>query len=144
MFIRSFSWRSRKCCKRQSVAGFPGSIQPAGFLAANFPTDPADQSLIIDATNALLAAIAALNNLSAANVLTQVDAALDAANTEVIAVPASTASLRSMLKYLFAWRRNKKTQTATTMTLRNNADSADIATSAVSDDATTLTVAKDV
>lgn len=27
--------------------------QPTGFLAATFPTDPADQSLIIDATNAL-------------------------------------------------------------------------------------------
>jgi hypothetical protein len=27
--------------------------QPAGFLAATFPSDPADQSLIIDATNAL-------------------------------------------------------------------------------------------
>ena len=42
--------------------------QPTGFLAASFPTDPADQSLIIDATNALLAAINALNNLSAAQV----------------------------------------------------------------------------
>ena len=29
--------------------------QPAGFLAATFPTDPADQSLIISATNTILA-----------------------------------------------------------------------------------------
>ena len=32
-------------------------VQPTGFLAATFPSDPADQSLIIDATNAIIAAV---------------------------------------------------------------------------------------
>lgn len=31
--------------------------QPAGFLAATFPTDPADQSLVIEATDAILTAV---------------------------------------------------------------------------------------
>lgn len=52
--------------------------QPTGFLAATFPSDPADQSQIIDATNALLAAIAALNNLSSAQAQTAAAAALAA------------------------------------------------------------------
>ncbi len=52
--------------------------QPAGFLAATFPSDPADQSLIIAATDALLAAINALNNLSSAQAQTAAAAALAA------------------------------------------------------------------
>lgn len=62
---------------------------------------------------------------------------------EPSAVPAATASLKDMLHYLFSWRRNRKTQTATTMTLRNDANTGNIATSAVSDDGTTLEIAED-
>jgi hypothetical protein len=107
------------------------------------PNAGAMTSLAQDSTVAKAAAISALNNISTAQVLAQVDAALDAANTEVTTVPAATGSLRNMLKYMFAWRRNKKTQTSTTMTLRNDADSGNIATSAISDDGTTLTMAED-
>lgn len=43
----------------------------------NLPSDPADQSLIIAATNALMSAITALNNLSAAQVRTELSPELD-------------------------------------------------------------------
>jgi hypothetical protein len=47
--------------------------QPSGFLAATFPTDPADQSLVIAATDAIMASVAALSiptaNQNAAAVL---------------------------------------------------------------------------
>lgn len=57
---------------------------------------------------------------------------------ELAAVPAATSSLKDKLNWLFALARNKVTQTATTQTLRNDADSGSIATSTLSDDATTL------
>jgi hypothetical protein len=105
----------------------------------------------IKAVTDLIPNAGAMTNLDAAistratpaQVLTQVNSALDAANTEVTAVPAATASLRDMWKYLFAWRRNKKLQTSSTMKLRNDADTADIASSTVADDGTTLTIGKD-
>lgn len=50
--------------------------QPNGFLAATFPSDPADQSLVMDATTALLSAINALNNLSAGQVRTELSTEL--------------------------------------------------------------------
>jgi len=62
--------------------------QPTGFLAATFPSDPADQSLIIQATDALLAAIAALNNLSQANVRTALGLASANLDTQLAAIQA--------------------------------------------------------
>lgn len=56
---------------------------------------------------------------------------------EVSAVPAATSTLKDKINWLFALARNKITQTATTQTLRNDADSGNVATSAQSDDATT-------
>lgn len=53
-------------------------VQPTGFLAATFPSDPADQSLVIAATDALMTAINALNNLSSAQAQTAAAAALTA------------------------------------------------------------------
>lgn len=54
-------------------------------------------------------------------------------------VPAASASLAAKIGWLFTLGRNKITQTATTTTVRNDADSGSIATSTVSDDATTFT-----
>jgi hypothetical protein len=51
-------------------AGYLDNINNATLAAAVFPTDPADQSLVIAATNALASAISALNNLSQADVRT--------------------------------------------------------------------------
>lgn len=55
------------------------------------------------------------------------------------AVPSLTANLKTAISWLLALARNKVTQTSTTSTLRNDADSATIATSTVSDDGTTFT-----
>jgi hypothetical protein len=57
-------------------------------------------------------------------------------------VPAATTTYQNMFTYAFALGRNKMTQTATTTLLRNDADSATIGTSTVSDDATTFTKGK--
>jgi hypothetical protein len=50
--------------------------QPAGFLAATFPSDPADHSLVIAATDAIVTAIGALNNLSSGQAQSAAAAAL--------------------------------------------------------------------
>lgn len=59
--------------------------------------------------------------------------------TEPSGPPAWPATVEGALGWLVALGRNKMTQTSTTTTLRNDADSATIATSAVSDDGTTYT-----
>lgn len=64
---------------------------------------------------------------------------LIAAQSEPSAVPAANATPLQKIAWLGALARNKITQTATTQTLRNDADSGNIATSAVSDDGTTFT-----
>lgn len=53
----------------------------------NLPTDPADQSLIIAATDAIVAAIGALNNLSQANIRTAVGLASADLDTQLTALP---------------------------------------------------------
>lgn len=52
-------------------------------------------------------------------------------------VPAATSSLKDKINWIFTVLRNKITQTATTQTLRNDGDAADIATSTHSDNGTT-------
>lgn len=68
---------------------------------------------------------------------------LDVLNVDTFAepssVPAATSTLVAKLQWLFAIARNKLTQNATTQTLRNDADSANIATSTIADDGTTMT-----
>ena len=96
---------------------------------------------ILDDTNATLPAqIAALNNLSAAEVNAQV---LDVLNTDTFAelssIPAAATSLSNMIRLLYLLARNKTTQTTSAMTLRNSADSADIGTAPVSDSSGTFT-----
>lgn len=68
-----------------------------------------------------------------------IDEIWDEAMTELSAVPGVTASLRDALRWLFALSRNKLTQTSTATTLRNDADSATIGASTVSDNGTTFT-----
>lgn len=67
------------------------------------------------------------------------DALLDRAIAEPTAVWAWPVTLRKLAQWLGALSRNKVTQTNTTQTLRNDADSATIATSTHSDDGTTHT-----
>ena len=62
---------------------------------------------------------------------------LDVLNVDTFAEPAAcptaTASLQAKISFLAALARNKLTQTATTFTLRNDADSASICASTTSD-----------
>jgi hypothetical protein len=67
---------------------------------------------------------------------------LTGANTELAAVPASTATLVQMIKWLYLLARNKITQTSTTTLARNDADAATVGTSTVSDDGVTFTRGK--
>lgn len=50
-------------------------VQPAGFLAATFPLDPADQSLIIAATDAIMTSVAGVQS-DTDNIQTRLPAAL--------------------------------------------------------------------
>lgn len=61
---------------------------------------------------------------------------------ELTAVPAAVTTIKAQLAWLFVLARNKILQTATTQTLRNDADAGTIATAALSDDSTTHTRAE--
>lgn len=99
--------------------------------------------LLLDAIKAVtdnIPASGALNNLSAADVNAQV---LDVLNTdtfsELSSIPAASTTLTNMVRLLYSMARNKTTQTSSTYTLRNDADSGNIGTATVSDDGTTFT-----
>lgn len=85
-------------------------------------------------------------NLSGTDIQTVANGALTAAKfgslTAPSAVPAAAPTLFDAIAWLFTLGRNKITQTATTQTLRNDADSGTIGTSTVSDDGTTATRGK--
>jgi hypothetical protein len=109
---------------------------------------------LVSEIDAVQTDIAALNDLSTAQVNTEADTALsdfftsaatlvnliwDEAMVETTGAPAITGTMRAFMEFWAALSRNKMLQTATTSTLRNDADSADLSTSTVSDDATTFT-----
>lgn len=73
------------------------------------------------------------------DVLTQVNAALDAAGTELSSVPTTTGTLRQKIGLLFEYFRNKRTITSTTETLYKEDASTSLGTSTVTDDGTTFT-----
>ena len=81
---------------------------------------------------------------TAADFLAEINAeVLDVLNTDTFAelgsIPGATTTLTNMIRLLYAMARNKSTMTATTFTLRNDADSGNIGTATVSDDGTTAT-----
>lgn len=97
--------------------------------AANLPTT----------TDNTITNIAALNDLSAANVKSEVDDVISTdANTELASVPTTTSDLRKMIQYIFEYFRNKRTITATTETLMKEDASTTLGTSTLSDDGTTF------
>lgn len=95
---------------------------------------------LVSASYALEATVGALNNISAADVNAQM---LDVLNVDTFAelssVPAATSTLVDKISWIFALHRNKITQTATLQSVRNDADSGNIATSVTSGDGTTTT-----
>lgn len=95
---------------------------------------------VLASLDALLPGSGTLSTLTAANVNAEVvDALITDTYAELSAIPAATSSLKDKINFLFALARNKVTQSSTTQTLRNDADSADIGTSTHSDSGTVYT-----
>jgi hypothetical protein len=121
--------------------GAPAGASIAADIAADFARlgAPAGASIAADLAEieAETDGIAAIPTSNGTNQTGDVYGLLTGANTELAAVPASTATLVDMLRWLFILSRNKLTQTATTQLVRNNADGATVGTSTVSDDGTT-------
>lgn len=134
-----------------NITGSVGSIATGGIAAASFAAGAIDNAAI--ATDAIgsaeLAASAiteiqsGLSTLTASQVNAEVvDALATDTYAEPGAAPAATATLAAKIGWLFVLARNKVTMTSTTQTLRNDADSGDIATAAHADDGSTYTRAE--
>ena len=125
-------------------------IASDAITAAKIATDAIDAASIaadaiteIQSGLATAAGVSALNDLSTAEVNAEVvDALSTDTYAELGAVPAATATLADKITWLYMLSRNAQTQTSTTKTLRNDANSADVGTSSVSDNGTTLTAAE--
>ena len=113
------------------------NVTTVNGLAAGVITAAAIADAAID--NATFAADVGTTAYATNNIALAANKALDDAMVETTGAPAITGTFRAALEWMFALSRNKITQTATTTTLRNDADSGDLATSTVSDDATTYT-----
>lgn len=81
-----------------------------------------------------------LNDISQANVLSQVNGALDAAGTELTAIPTTSGSLRQKLNYVFQKFRNKRIITSSLETMYKEDASTSLGTNTVADDGTTVTI----
>lgn len=96
--------------------------------------------LTADITADINGTIAGLGTQAKADVNAEVvDVINTDTTTELAAVPAATAPLRTMIRWLFLKARNKITQTATTQTVLADDGSTPVAASTVSDDGTTAT-----
>lgn len=116
-----------------------GTRSALGLASANLDTQLAALDTLLDTA---IANIAALNNISTSQVLTQVNTALDTAISELgVAAPTATPTLRTGLMLLYMALRNRTTTTATTQTIQNNAGST-ITSATLSDDGTTFTKAE--
>lgn len=103
----------------------------------DLPTNAELATALGTADDAVLAAIAALNNLSAAQVNAEVlDVLSTDVQTELAALPAAATTLTNMLKTLYAYTTNEVRETSSLQTLRNRANSATIAQHSVTDDGT--------
>lgn len=111
-----------------TLGGADGNVQVRGLISAI--TDNRSGSPTLGQNAAV--------NISKVNAEV-VDALVTDALAESTGVPAANASLAAKIAWLATLSRNKITQTATTQTLRNDADGADIATAGVSDAAGTFT-----
>jgi hypothetical protein len=107
-----------------------GAVGSGAITAASFAAGAIDANAIAaDAIGSSELATSAVNEIR--------DGVWGAAMVELAAVPGVTASVMEALEWLFLLARNKRTCTATTELLRNDADGATIGTSTVSDDSTT-------
>lgn len=116
----------------------------ADALAVYDPPTHAELTAALGAADdAVLAAIAALNNISAADVNAQLlDVLVTDTFAELAAVPAATASLKDKITWLYMLARNARTQTESTQTLKADNGSTNVATSGTTDNGSTLTLAE--
>lgn len=128
--------------KTTNLPASPAAVGSAMSLAAdavNSTSLAASAVSEIQAGLATTAGIAALNNLSAAQVNAEV---VDALTTDTYAepgsVPAATSSIKDKIGFVFAALRNKHLTTETTDVIRNDADSGAIGTAALNEDGTTF------
>ena len=123
-----------------------GSLRPTVVGRTLDVTATGEAGIDLDNTVGTLAKttdITGFNDLTAAAVNAEVvDALATDTYVESAGVVAATATLAAKISWLATLARNKITQTATTQALRNDADAANIATAAVSDDGTTATRAE--
>jgi hypothetical protein len=126
------------------TTGAGGSSPTVEQIRAEMDANSTQLAGIIEDTGTTIpATLAALNDISVADVNAQV---LDVLTTDTFAevtVPAATASIKDMVHYTFSKARNKITQTDTTFTLRNDADNGNLATATVTSDLTTTTKGED-
>ena len=123
-----------------NVVGSVGSVAAAVTVGTNNDKTGYTVSTVSDKTGYALTSAydAAQTAASPADVQTSVDAALDAAGTELSAVPSTTGSLREKLTWLFQYFRNRRTVTATTETLYKEDAATSLGTSTISDNGTTF------
>ena len=113
-----------------------------GALKTLIDTVNTDLSNGTDGLGALKTLIDALNDISSANVLTQVNAALDTAISELgVAAPTATPTLRTAAMLVYMAVLQKRDTTATSDEIHNAAGTV-IASSSVSDDGVVFTKAK--
>lgn len=121
----------------QPKLGAVSDLGGGATIAANL-ADIEGQTDDIGAAGAGLSAVP-WNASWDAQVQSEVTDALQAAVSELGAVPAANASIEAMLKWLFMLARNVRTQTATTETVMADDGSTPVATSTKSDSAGTFT-----
>lgn len=124
----------------EATAGHVGAGS-TGAALLDLPTNAELATALAVADDAVLAAIAALNNLSAAQVNAEV---VDALATDTYAepgqgAPSATTTLALKIAYMYKFARNKVTQTATELSVYDDAGTTVDQKSTVSDDATTYT-----
>jgi len=91
----------------------------------------------------IVATVDGLNDISSANVATEISDALTVdTHTELTSVPPDDTTLINMLLWQFALARNKVSQSSTTKTLSADDGSASIATATISTDGVTVTRAE--
>ena len=120
--------------KTDLIPASPAAVGSAMTLAAD----------AVNSTSLAASAVAeiqsGLSTLSAAQVNAEVvDALATDTYAEPSSVPAATASLKDKIGFIHAALRNKRLTTATTDTIRNDADSAAIGAATLGDDGTTFT-----
>lgn len=136
-----------------ATAGAAGGVFIAGSNAATSITTALTANItgnlsgsvgsVTGAVGSVSGSIGSLGTTAKSDVNAEVvDALATDTYAESAGVPAATSTLAAKITWLGTLARNKITQTATTQTLRNDADGGDIATSTVSDNGTTFSKGK--